>query len=88
MYLCLVCFCLFLFILLDSGELLTSGQGNAIRFYALQAVSAKAMRTAINSLPYTFEQNIKKVKKQCISNARKPWAKQILSSNYTYFCFQ
>lgn len=49
--------CLFL---LDSDEFSTSGQGNVIRFYALQAVSAKAMRKAINNLPNTFGENIKK----------------------------
>lgn len=75
--------CLFL---LDSDEFSTSGQGNVIRFYALQAVSAKAMRKAINNLPNTFGENIKKVKKHCtmLANASKPWAREFLSSNYVF----
>lgn len=74
---------MFCFFLLDSEELSTSGQGNVIRFYAIQSVSAKAMRKAINNLPNPFGENIKKVKKKCtmLANASKPWAKEFLSSN-------
>lgn len=73
--------------LLDSGEFSTSGQGNVIRFFALQAVSAKVMRKVINNLPNTFKENIKEVKRHCESqkNARQTWAKEFLSSNYVIY---
>lgn len=80
-------FSLFLFVLLDSGEFSTSGQKNVNRLFAIQAVSAKVMRKVINNLPNTFEENMNEVKKHCKSNARQTWAKEFLSSNYTYFCF-
>lgn len=74
---------------LDSEEFSTSGQGNVIRFYALQAVSAKVMRKVINNLPNTFQKNIKDVKKLCKSKNHKTWAKEFLSGNVTtYFCFE
>lgn len=71
---------------LDSDEFSNSGQGNVIRFYAVQAVSAKAMRKAINNLPNTFGENIKKVEKHCtmLTNARKTWAREFLRSNYLF----
>lgn len=79
-----VYFCLFL---LDSGEFSTTRQGNIIRLYALQAVSAKAMRKVINNPPNAFHKNIKDVKKLCKSkkNCDKTWAKEFLSSNYVFF---
>lgn len=79
-----VYFCLFL---LDSGEFSTPRQGNVIRLYALQAVSAKAMRKVINNPPNAFQKNIKDVKKLCKSkkNCDKTWAKEFLSSNYVFF---
>lgn len=71
---------------LDSDEFSNSGQGNVIRFFAVQAVSAKAMRKAINNLPNTFGENIKQVKKHCakLTNASKTWAREFLSSNFLF----
>lgn len=82
-YLCLLYFC---FLVLDSGEFSTSGQGNIIRFYALQAVSAKVMRKVINNPPNAFRKKIEDVKKLCKSEKHcdKTWAKEFLSSNYVF----
>lgn len=77
---------IFSLFLLDSGEFSTSRQGNVIRLYALQAVSAKVMRKVINNLSNTFRENIEEVKKRCESNARHTWAKEFLSSNYVIYC--
>lgn len=63
----------------DSKDLPTSGQGNVIRFYALQAVSAKAMRKAIDRMPGRFHSNLQRAKTVCQSNKQHTWAKEFIS---------
>lgn len=48
-----------LLFVLDSGKFSTSKQGNCLRLFELQSVSADAMRVVFNKLAQTLEEKIK-----------------------------
>lgn len=60
----------------DSGKF--SNQGNCLRFFALQAVSADAMKKVCNSKFDKFEEIIKKLIDDCKLNKRIPKKKALL----------
>lgn len=52
--LCMACFCL----ILDSGKYSNCNLGNCLRLFALQDVSAEAMRNVFDNLPGTFKEKL------------------------------
>lgn len=50
----------FFFWLIDSEMFSTSKQGNCLRFFELQSVSAAVMRTVFDKMPGSFEDKIKR----------------------------
>lgn len=74
--------------LLDSGEYSTVGQGNCHRLFALQAVSAVALRTVFERLPGTFEDKVNQIKKNVHSLPNYRWKTELIESNFfIYFIF-
>lgn len=68
-------------IFLDSEEYSTAGQSNCLRLFALQKVSAEALREVFQRLPGTFVAKINQLKQKCQSKPRKQWKKELLTCN-------
>lgn len=66
---------------LDCGKYSTEQEGNCLRFFALQTVSANAMRIAFDNMqPIQFEDKMKDFKQNCKSNSK---MKELSSIKYS-----
>lgn len=75
--LCMAYFCL----ILESGKYSNCNLGNCLRLFALQGVSAAAMRKVFDNLPGTFEDKLETYSKyQSISK----WKKEMVSGGYIF----
>lgn len=75
-------FCL----LIDSKMFSTSKQGNCLRFFELQSVSAEAMRIFLDKMmPYSFEDKIKQYRRSRSQKSKKE--KDFLSRIYAIIFF-
>lgn len=70
-----------LLFVLDSEKFSTSKQGNCLRLFELQSVSADAMRVVFNKLGPTFEE---KIKLYCKSSPKSTRKNDLLSRIYAY----
>lgn len=70
-------------IFLDSGEHSNIGQENCLRLYALQTVSAEALRKVFEDLHVNFEVNLNQLKDKC-RLSKNQRSREMLSRNY--FC--
>lgn len=76
-------FCFF-FLLIDSGMFSTSKQGNCLRFFELQSVSAAVMRTVLDKMPGSFQGKIKQYRESCRKSEKK---KDFILRIYAFFYF-
>lgn len=71
-----------IFLLIDSGTLSTSKQGNCLRLFELQSVSADAMRIVFDNMPDSFSDKINKYLKSSRISKRDH---NLLSGIYSFF---
>lgn len=76
---------MYIFLLIDSGTFSTSEQGNRLRLFELQSVSADAMRIVFDSMPRSFTN---KIKKYCKSLRNFKKKNDLLSGIYAFFYFK
>lgn len=76
---------MYIFLLIDSGTFSTSKQGNRLRLFELQSVSADAMRIVFDSMPRSFANKIKEYCK-LLRNFKKK--NDLLSGIYAFFYFK
>lgn len=74
-----------IFVFLDSGKYTTNKQGNCLRLFALQAVSADAMRKVFDN-PNDFEDKKTRLKQYCESNLTNSRNNELFSRNLV-FCY-
>lgn len=68
-------------LILDSGKYSNCNLGNCLRLFALQGVSAEAMRKVFDNLPGTFQYKLDTYSKyQSISK----WKKEMISGGYIF----
>lgn len=72
------------FLFTDTGKFSTSQQGNCLRLFELQTVSADALRILFNKVDGTLKD---KIERYCRSSPRSSWKKELLSRIYTYLFF-
>lgn len=63
----------------DSEEYSTAGQSNCLRLFALQKVSAEALREVFQRLPGTFVAKVDQLKQKCRSSPPKQWKNELLT---------
>lgn len=73
---------MYIFLLIDSGMFSTSKQGNRLRLFELQSVSADAMRIVFDSMPGSFAN---KIKTYCNLSPNSKRTKDLLSGIYAFF---
>lgn len=76
---------MYIFLLIDSGTFSTSKQGNRLRLFELQSVSADAMRIVFDSMPRSFAN---KIKEYCKSLRNFKKKNDLLSGIYAFFYFK
>lgn len=76
---------MYIFLLIDSGTFSTSKQGNRLRLFELQSVSADAMRIVFDSMPRSFAN---KIKEYCKSLPNFKKKNDLLSGIYAFFYFK
>lgn len=76
---------MYIFLLIDSGTFSTSKQGNRLRLFELQSVSADAMRIVFDSMPRSFAN---KIKEYCKSLGNFKKKNDLLSGIYAFFYFK
>lgn len=72
----------YIFFLIDSGTFSTSKQGNRLRLFELQSVSADAMRIVFDKMPGSFAN---KIKKYCNLSPNSKRTNDLLSGIYAFF---
>lgn len=70
----------------DSGKYTTNKQGNCLRLFSLQAVSADAMRKVFDN-PDDFEEKKTRLKQYCKSNLTNPRNNELLSRKVVFCGF-
>lgn len=73
---------MYIFLLIDSGTFSTSKQGNRLRLFELQSVSADAMRIVFDSMPDSFAN---KIKEYCNLFPNSKRTNDLLSGIYAFF---
>lgn len=76
---------IYICLLIDSGTFSTSKQGNCLRLFELQSVSADAMRIVLDKMPKSFSD---KIEQYCNLPPNSKTKNDLLTGIYTFFYFK